>query len=139
MRVCPLLGALFCMAFSPIFYIDVYLPCVECEGFKATVAHEAGHVLGFHHPDALPWLNLRANRSLPHDASTCMEPFAHVHSHALAPGMNWRPPPSTPPALPSPQSPVPQSPSPPVSDPVPSIDGRSMVDRWSIDGRWALL
>jgi hypothetical protein len=46
-----LLGALFWMIFAPIFYWDVFQPCWECYDFEATIAHEIGHVLGFHHPD----------------------------------------------------------------------------------------
>ena len=46
-----LLFCIFWLIFCPIFYIQIFLPCWECYDFKATVAHEAGHILGFHHPD----------------------------------------------------------------------------------------
>lgn len=41
----------------PLFYIHIYVPCVECYDFEAAVAHETGHVLGFHHPDEYPSRN----------------------------------------------------------------------------------
>jgi hypothetical protein len=59
-----LLVALFTAIFCPTFYLRIYQPCWECYDFEATVAHEVGHVLGFHHPDQLPNLNLEANVSM---------------------------------------------------------------------------
>jgi len=59
-----LLLALFWLIFAPVFYFRVFQPCWDCYDFEATVAHEVGHVLGFHHPDALWQLNLNANRSM---------------------------------------------------------------------------
>ena len=63
-----LLLALLAVVFCPVFYIDVCLPCVECESFTATAAHELGHMIGFHHPDQFDSLNLKSirNPSLPH-------------------------------------------------------------------------
>ena len=76
MRVVLLLFALFWAIFAPVFYATVMLPCVECYGFSGTLAHEIGHLLGFHHPDQLASMNLRATS--PMDASTCHNPLAHV-------------------------------------------------------------
>ena len=81
----PMLGlllALFVATFVPIFYTSVYLPCTECYGFSSTVAHEAGHLLGFHHVDVLSNLNLRA--TAPMGEATCQNPLAHVELVSLA-------------------------------------------------------
>lgn len=70
----PLLGLLAALLFAsvgPVFYINVFLPCVECMGFESTIAHEAGHVLGFHHPDEYPTLNLALR---PGGAPRALEP-----------------------------------------------------------------
>lgn len=56
--LCPTLILTFCAVFLPTFYFDVFLPCYECHDFEATIAHEAGHLLGFHHPDSYPARNL---------------------------------------------------------------------------------
>ena len=47
-----LLIAIFWIIFAPIFFYKIFQPCWECHGFESTMAHEVGHVLGFHHPDA---------------------------------------------------------------------------------------
>ena len=77
-----LMLSLFWLIFCPAFYFRVFLPCWDCFDFESTVAHEIGHVLGFHHPDTLWELNLNANRSMascatsdPLDASTCCFPY----------------------------------------------------------------
>ena len=78
-----LLGLLFClfwMMFAPIFYTTVYLPCQECHGFSSTMAHEAGHLLGFSHPDTLGNLNLHTRSINYTNMSTqpCLDAMAHV-------------------------------------------------------------
>jgi hypothetical protein len=61
---------------TPIFYFFVFLPCWDCFDFKATIAHEVGHVLGFDHPDQFPSLNLRAKDGVNIGASdTCTKPL----------------------------------------------------------------
>ena len=56
-----LLIAIFWIIFAPIFFYKIFQPCWECHGFESTMAHEVGHVLGFHHPDAEWRHNLRAD------------------------------------------------------------------------------
>lgn len=46
-----LLFSLFWLIAAPVFYFTIFLPCWDCYDFKATLAHEVGHVLGFDHPD----------------------------------------------------------------------------------------
>ena len=60
------------------------MPCWECYDFQATVAHEIGHVLGFHHPDTFPELNLKATE--PMGPETCMYPLNHVEYQPLPEG-----------------------------------------------------
>lgn len=55
---CGLLVFLFVIIFIPIFHTCVFLPCKNCHGFSGVLAHEIGHVIGFHHPDERPRLNL---------------------------------------------------------------------------------
>ena len=55
----------------------VFLPCWDCYDFEATIAHEVGHVLGFHHPDTEWQLNLNAHQ--PMGPATCRKPFDHVY------------------------------------------------------------
>jgi len=55
----PTLFLTFLVSFLPVFYIEVFMPCYECHDFEATIAHEAGHLLGFHHPDSYPLRVLR--------------------------------------------------------------------------------
>ena len=62
MRIGALLLSLFCLISTPIFYTRVYLPCWECYDFKATMAHEVGHLLGFEHPDQYDKLNLQSDK-----------------------------------------------------------------------------
>ena len=56
-----LLIAIFWIIFAPIFFYKIFQPRWECHGFESTMAHEVGHVLGFHHPDAEWRHNLRAD------------------------------------------------------------------------------
>lgn len=75
----PMVGLVLCvflMMFTPIFYVYVFVPCWDCYDFEATVAHEVGHILGFHHPDEFDTLNLRATR--PMGTSVCHNAFGHV-------------------------------------------------------------
>lgn len=65
---------LFFLTFPPVFYERVFLPCWECFDFEAAVAHEAGHVLGFGHPDSTPENNLVPVCAVTN--STCRDPFA---------------------------------------------------------------
>jgi hypothetical protein len=58
---CALLGFLFVFIFIPIFHTCVFLPCKNCHGFNGVLAHEIGHVIGFHHPDERPRMNLIQN------------------------------------------------------------------------------
>jgi len=55
----PTLLLTFLVSFLPVFYIEVFMPCYECHDFEATIAHETGHLLGFHHPDSFPLRVLR--------------------------------------------------------------------------------
>ena len=64
----------------------------DCYDFEATIAHEVGHVLGFHHPDQFPDANLRAARDadgvapLPMDNASCWAPLQQVELGALPSG-----------------------------------------------------
>jgi len=73
---------LFWIIFTPIFYFRAFLPCLNCNDFEATLAHEMGHVLGFDHPDTNSPINLRA-LNVSRNAS-CLSPLDHV---SLSP---WR-------------------------------------------------
>ena len=53
------------------------LPCYDCYDFEATIAHEVGHVLGFHHPDQEWELNLNADAVM--GPSTCHDALNKVH------------------------------------------------------------
>jgi hypothetical protein len=77
-----LLFCVFWLIFCPVFYTQIFLPCWECYDFKATVAHEAGHILGFHHPDQKSKLNLFTNAAM--GESTCSFPLSHVQLQPLA-------------------------------------------------------
>ena len=64
----------------------------DCYDFEATIAHEVGHVLGFHPPDQFPDANLRAARDadgvapLPMDNASCWAPLQQVELGALPSG-----------------------------------------------------
>ena len=58
----------------------IFLPCWECYDFTATIAHEVGHVLGFHHPDTKPELNLKADIRMSNQ--TCISPLDFVKLEA---------------------------------------------------------
>jgi len=82
MPLATVLLALLLTIFSPIFYVRVFLPCWECYDFKATMTHEIGHVLGFHHPDTKHPMNLNATQ--PMGNQSCLDPLSHVQ---LAPNL----------------------------------------------------
>ena len=76
MPTIPLLLAIFFIIFAPMFYYRIFTPCWECHGFESAIAHEVGHVLGFHHPDVESRHNLKANQRM--NATTCSYPLDHV-------------------------------------------------------------
>ena len=63
------LVSLFGLIFVPTLYTSVFLPCFDCHDFEATIAHEAGHLLGFDHPDTFENLNLE------YHAKDCIDPL----------------------------------------------------------------
>jgi hypothetical protein len=69
---------LFLLIFPPVFYYRVFMPCWECYDFEAAVAHEAGHVLGFGHPDAVPEENIVGSCAISN--ATCRDPFGECAS-----------------------------------------------------------
>lgn len=71
-----LLICIFVLIFVPFFYQFIFIPCVECYDFEATIAHEVGHLLGFQHPDVFTGMGLRAQQ--PMSADVCDAPFDHV-------------------------------------------------------------
>ena len=72
-----LLASLFWLLFAPVFYYRIFMPCWDCYDFEATIAHEIGHVLGFHHPDTEWELNLNAYQ--PMGPATCADALSHVY------------------------------------------------------------
>lgn len=54
---------MFVLTCPPVAFTTVILPCMECFDFEATMAHEAGHVLGFDHPNTSPDRNLRLSKA----------------------------------------------------------------------------
>ena len=73
-----LLIAIFWIIFAPIFFYKIFQPCWECHGFESTMAHEVGHVLGFHHPDAEWRHNLRAGQQ----CQAALSSLSSSHSQA---------------------------------------------------------
>jgi hypothetical protein len=59
-----------------MFYYRIFIPCWDCHGFEAAIAHEVGHVLGFHHPDQEWRHNLKAK--YPMNQTSCTTPLNHV-------------------------------------------------------------
>ena len=76
---CANLVVLFFLIFPLIFYDRIFLPCHQCYDFEAAVAHEAGHVLGFGHPDDDPSANIAASCSIGN--ATCLDPFGGCGSN----------------------------------------------------------
>ena len=62
------------LVMPPLCYTYIFRPCMDCYDFEAAVAHEVGHVLGFHHPDAHPERNW--NATAPMGSAICNEPWA---------------------------------------------------------------
>ncbi len=79
-----LLMALFFVLTLPSFHFAIYVPCWECFDFKATMAHEIGHVLGFDHPDTKGLLNLEL--TTPVGPATCNNSLGHVARAAVPDG-----------------------------------------------------
>ena len=48
------------LTMPPLCYTYIFRPCMDCYDFEAAVAHEIGHILGFHHPDVHPERNWNA-------------------------------------------------------------------------------
>lgn len=65
----------------PVVYVRIYLPCFECYDFEAATAHEIGHILGFHHPDKDPALNMMASAG-PMSAELCERPLSQLEAVA---------------------------------------------------------
>ena len=86
MPVFGMLFSLFWTIFMPVFYNSVFMPCAECYGFSGVLAHEAGHLLGFQHPDVYTSMNLRAHDGVRMNASTCHRSLDHVELRPLDEG-----------------------------------------------------
>ena len=52
----------------------IFRPCMDCYDFEAAVAHEIGHILGFHHPDVHPERNW--NATVPMSSEICEDSWA---------------------------------------------------------------
>jgi len=78
---CSVLLLLFWPLFVPVFYSTVYLPCTDCYGFSGMIAHEIGHVIGFHHPNELSNLNLVRKRR-----TSCRNPWGDVELMSVEDG-----------------------------------------------------
>lgn len=80
-----LLFSLFWLIAAPVFYFTIFLPCWDCYDFKATLAHEVGHVLGFDHPDdtdcngdcVLSARNLQTRAGIVMGDSVCQRPLTN--------------------------------------------------------------
>ena len=58
----------------PLCYTYIFRPCMDCYDFEAAVAHEIGHILGFHHPDVHPERNW--NATVPMSSEICEDSWA---------------------------------------------------------------
>lgn len=74
--IVPFLVSLFGIVGSPICYQTVVSPCLDCYNYVSTMTHEAGHVLGFEHPDTLTAQNLMLDASVAN--VSCDDPLRHV-------------------------------------------------------------
>lgn len=80
-HVAAILMTMVGITFGPVFYIQFFIPCWNCYDFEATIAHEAGHVLGFGHPNAQPAYNLQVPTETAMSETTCRAPLDYVELH----------------------------------------------------------
>ena len=62
------------LTMPPLCYTYIFRPCMDCYDFEAAVAHEIGHILGFHHPDVHPERNW--NATVPMSSEICEDSWA---------------------------------------------------------------
>ena len=62
------------LVMPPLCYTYIFRPCMDCYDFEAAVAHEIGHILGFHHPDVHPERNW--NATVPMSSEICEDSWA---------------------------------------------------------------
>ena len=82
---CPETDPRRCARVQPsLFFFAAHIPCACLRlcvygcGTQATIAHEVGHVLGFHHPDAEFEINLQATQGQLMGNATCWRALDHV-------------------------------------------------------------